>query len=34
MLIYASCETPEQITNNLYFKQRSLFLHGSTYSRW
>jgi len=29
MLIYVSCETPEQITDDLYFKLRSLFLHGS-----
>jgi len=33
MLIYVSCETPEQITDYLYFKLRSLFLHGSIYSR-
>ena len=33
MLIYVSCETLEQITDNLYFKLRSLFLHGSMYSR-
>jgi len=32
MLIYVSCETPEQITDYLYFKLRSLFLHGSIYS--
>jgi len=28
MLIYVSCETPEQIADYLYFKLRSLFLHG------
>ena len=33
MLIYVSCETPERITDYLYFKLRSLFLHGSIYSR-
>jgi len=33
MLIYALCETPEQITDYLYFKLRSLLLHGSMYSR-
>jgi len=33
MLIYVSCETLEQITDYLYFKLRSLFLHGSIYSR-
>jgi len=33
MLIYVSCETPEQITDYLYFKLRSLFLHGLIYSR-
>jgi len=33
MLIYVSCETPEQITDYLYFKLRSLFLHGLMYSR-
>jgi len=32
MLIYASCETPEQITDYLHFKLKSLFLHGSMYS--
>ena len=31
-LINVSCETPEQITDYLYFKLRSLFLHGSVYS--
>jgi len=34
MLIYVLCETPEQITDYLYFKLRSLFLHGSVYSRY
>jgi len=33
MLICVSCETPEQITDYFYFKLRSLFLHGSIYSR-
>jgi len=33
MLIYVSGETPEQITDYFYFKLRSLFLHGSFYSR-
>jgi len=33
ILIYVSCETPEQITDYLYFKLKSLFLHGSVYSR-
>jgi len=33
MLIYVSCESPEQITDYLYFKLRSLLLHGSVYSR-
>jgi len=33
MLIYVSRETLEQIIDNLYFKLRSLFLHGSMYSR-
>jgi len=33
MLIYVSCETPEQITGYLSFKLRSLFLRGSVYSR-
>jgi len=33
MLIYVSCEKPEQITDYLYFKRMSLFLHGSIYSR-
>ena len=33
VLFYVSCETPEQITEYLYFKLRSLFLHGSIYSR-
>jgi len=33
MLICVSSETPEQITDYLYFKLRSLFLHGSVYSR-
>jgi len=33
MLIYVSYETPEQITDHFYFKLRSLFLHGSVYSR-
>jgi len=33
MLIYVSCETPEQITDYLYFKLRFLVLHGSIYSR-
>jgi len=30
MLIYVSCENPEEITDYryLYFKLRSLFLHG------
>jgi len=32
MLIYVSCETPEQSTHYLYLKLRSLFLHGSIYS--
>jgi len=31
MLIYVSCETPEQITDYLHFKLRSMFLHGSMY---
>jgi len=31
MLIYVSCETPEQTTDYLYFELRSLFLHGSIY---
>jgi len=34
MLIYVSCETPEQSTDYLYFKLRSLFLCGSIYSRY
>jgi len=33
MLIYVSCETPEQITDYFYFKLKSLFLHGSIHSR-
>jgi len=33
MLVYVLCETPEQSTGYLYFKLRSLFLHGSIYSR-
>jgi len=33
MLIYVSCKTTEQITDYLYFKLMSLFLHGSIYSR-
>jgi len=33
MLIYVSCEPPEQVTDYLCFKLRSLFLHGSIYSR-
>jgi len=34
MLIYVSCETPEQIIiDYLYFKLRSLFLHGQIYSQ-
>jgi len=33
MLIYVSCETPEQSTDYSYFNLRSLFLHGSMYSR-
>jgi len=33
MLMYVSCETYEQITDYLYFKLRSLLLHGSVYSR-
>jgi len=33
LLIYVSCETPEQITDYLYFELRSLLLHGSMYSR-
>jgi len=33
MLIHVSCESPEPITGHLYFKLRSLFLHGSIYSR-
>jgi len=31
MLISVSCVTPEKITDYLYFKLRSLFLHGSMY---
>jgi len=34
MLIYVSCETPEQITDDLYFELRSLFLRDSIYSRY
>ena len=34
MLIYVSCETPEQSTDYLYFKLRSLLLCGSIYSRY
>jgi len=34
MLIYGSCETPEPISDYLYFKLRSLFLHSSVYWRW
>jgi len=33
MFIYVFCETPEQITDYLYFELRSLFLHDSIYSR-
>jgi len=33
VLIYVSCESPEQISDGLYFELRSLFLHGSMYSR-
>ena len=33
MLTYVSCETPEQITDYLYFKLRALFLRGSIDSR-
>jgi len=33
MLIYVSYETTEQITDYLYLQLRSLFLHGSIYSR-
>jgi len=33
MLVYVSCESPEQITDYLYFELRSLCLHGSIYSR-
>jgi len=33
MLIYVSCETPEESTDYLDFKLRSLFLRGSIYSR-
>jgi len=33
VLIYVSCQTPEQITDYFYFKVRSLYLHGSIYSR-
>jgi len=33
MLIYVSCDIPEQITDYLYFKLRSLLPHGSVYSR-
>jgi len=33
MLSYVSCETPKQITDYLYFMLRSLFLHGSIYTR-
>jgi len=33
MLIYVSREPPEQITEYLYFKLRSLFLHSSICSR-
>jgi len=33
MLIYVSCETPEQITDYFYFKLRSLFPLGSIYTR-
>jgi len=29
MLIYVSCETPEHITDYLYFKLRHLFQHAS-----
>jgi len=33
MLIYVSCETPEQSTDYLYFKLKSLFLYVSIYLR-
>jgi len=37
MMIYVSCETPEQISDYLYFtcilNWGPLFLHGSMYSR-
>jgi len=33
MLIYVSREIPELSTDYLYFELRSLFLHGSIYSR-
>jgi len=33
MLIYVLCETPEQSTDYLYFKRRSLFPLGSIYAR-
>jgi len=33
LLIYVSCETPKK-SPYLYFKLRSLFLHGSVYSRY
>jgi len=32
MLVYVLCETPQQITDYLYFKLTSLFLHGSIYT--
>jgi len=34
MLMYVSCETSKQITDHLYFKLSSLFLHSPIYSRW